>query len=481
MNHHPLILTFDLGTTRLKVAAFDLEGHLHGQVALRNREYTRGDEKWQSADDWWQNCIRGCRQLITDSRIEAKRIIGISLSGRAGAAIFINDAGEVLENPWSDQRHIGPLRELLHSTLPKPPLYAATLISKYLWLREKKPGLAGNVRHILYAKDYLLYRLTGQAATDPASGPDALVWPETLVSEAGLDPGILPYSQLPWTIIGPLNARAAADLGLVCSTPVCLGAHDGICANTGAGATETGRFAMTLGTHGVVRTICAQLPARAHRFYGFPENRHVVGANAYMAGRALDWFADNWFADSQAERPALFADLDRKVTNSVPGAGGISFLPYLAGQIAPERVPGATGIFHGLRLEHTRLDMFRAVLEGSGFAVCRVFQQVCGWVGEPESIHVTGSGVLCRSWLSVISNTLQQPLEISDASSEGRGAAIFCAMALNRYGSLAEATHCMVRTSRTVDPDPAEAPRYRDLYDRWTGLSTAMTGMISPD
>ena len=89
-----MIVTFDLGTTRLKVAAFDLQGSLLGQVAIRNTEYEEGDWRWQSADDWWQNCIQGFSELFQSYDLDVRNIKGFSLSGRAGAGVFVNKSGE---------------------------------------------------------------------------------------------------------------------------------------------------------------------------------------------------------------------------------------------------------------------------------------------------------------------------------------------------------------------------------------------------
>ena len=51
-----------------------------------------------------------------------------------------------------------------------------------------------------------------------------------------------------------------------------------------------------------------------------------------------------------------------------PGAGGLLFLPYLAGERAP-LFDEARGAFIGLTLAHGRAELARAVLEGAAFAM----------------------------------------------------------------------------------------------------------------
>jgi gluconokinase len=252
---------------------------------------------------------------------------------------------------------------------------------------------------------------------------------------------------------------------------VAVGAHDGICANTGAGAINENQFAITLGTHSVVRAISMSHPTGALRFYGYPENKHIIGGNALMAGRSLDWFVDNWFTIAENERQAIFAELDAATARILPGSNGVKFLPFLSGQMAPERRPGASAAFHGLSVNHTRNDMFRAVIEGSSFALCRIVNQVIDWVGEPRSIGLTGSGVRGLTWTQVIADTLQRPLGVTDAASEGRGAAMFLAVALGFYKDINEAAEVMVKQNYLIEPEPKMKTVYSELLDEWTQFS----------
>ena len=468
-----LILTFDLGTTRLKVALFDTNGELLGQVSRRNLDHSSGGNRWQRAQAWWDDCVSASSELLVTTQANPNRVKGISLSGRAGAAVFVDAAGEVICDPWSDARHTDELRRLLDGrSREQVAMYGATLLAKMMWLRANQPGVAGDTAHILYAKDFLLYRLTGEAITDPGSGPDG-PWDDALVKDSQVSPDLLPTPALPWTLAGRLTTRAAKALGLREGIPVATGAHDGICANTGSGSVLPGQYTLTLGTHAVVRAVTDDWPAGALRFYGYPPDKHIIGGNAFMAGRALDWFLDNWFDAPESSRQKCFTELNTAVAGIAPGAGGVAFLPFLAGRIAPERRPGARATFHGMSVDTSRNDMYRALLEGVSFAVCDVFEQVQGWVGSPSRIGVTGSGVASDNWIQLLADLLGYPLEVTDNACEGRGAAVFCAMAIGEYSSLNEAVYAMVHTSRTFAPDPATAEIYSEIRARWQALSDA--------
>lgn len=476
-----MILTLDLGTTRLKVAVFAPDGTLLGQVAIRHREYTSEADahRWQSADDWWADCIVATSRLWQEYDIDPKGITGCSLSGRAGAGVFVDEAGDVLVHPWSDTRHIEHLRRLLKGRdRSEVAMYGATLLSKFLWLRDMAPDVADKIRYALYAKDFLLYRLSGEAVTDPASGPDALAWDQALLSECDVPAAILPRPALPWTIAGQVIPSAAEALGINSGIPVATGAHDGICANAGAGAISPGQYCITLGTHAVVRAVSDVFPPGALRFYGFPPDKHIIGGNALMAGRSLDWFLDNWFDAPEDGRQTLFAELDQKIGGMPPGAGGVSFLPFLSGQIAPERRPAASATFHGLRSDTTREAMYRAVMEGASFALTRIFEQIVAQVGQPRSVGLTGGGANSRVWTQMLTDLLGQTLDLTDGASEGRGAALFCSVAMGSHGTLEDAAADMIR-SRQVSPGD-DASTWPEVRRRWQTVYDALSTLDGP-
>ena len=467
------LLTFDLGTTRLKVAAFACDGRLLGQESVRHRE--RRDERgtYQDPDEWWSDACRLTRRLLLSEGVEADGVLGVSLSGRGGAGVFIDRVGEVVAPPWSGRLHADELRALMAwrkqgAFLPN---YGAALMAKLQWLRNNAPDRAAKVAHALYAKDFLLYRLTGEAVTDWTSGPDGPVWDPGALEHTGIDETLLPRPALPWEIGGRITPEAARELGIPASLPVAVGAHDGICANVGAGAGVVGASAITLGTHAVVRAITSHHPEGAYRFYVLPPDRHVIGGNAVMAGRAVDWLLDG-FGYPQDDRRALFQQMDARADAVAVGADGVRFLPFLSGQVAPEARPGASAVFAGLRVGHGQAQMYRAVLEGAAFAVRSIFEQVCGWCGEPTVVRLTGSGAESPVWSRMLADVVGTPLEISDAAVEGRGAAMYLAVALGLQPDIDTAAKAMSQIQRRLDPGDARHA-YDEIYASWLALGDA--------
>jgi sugar (pentulose or hexulose) kinase len=463
----PVILTIDQGTSRQKVALFDQGGRLVAQHDARNRELTDSTGRHQMASEWWQSACTLATGLVSADKVT---VVAIAVSGRAGAGIFIDRHGDIVQEPWSDQRHSAELADL-RADFPDLSLYGATLLAKLLYHRRRT---GGNDERCLYAKDYLVYRLCGRCVTDPSSGPDALTWPAPVLRSRDIDVAQLPEVALPWQVVGEVSVSAAKELGITTGTPVVLGAHDGICANVGAGVLGPDAFSLTLGTHGVVRSVVPSVPgAHVKRFYGMPPDLHVVGTTTLMSGRALDWLLDQAFAD-RSNRRVLFAELDAWAGEQPPGSDGVLFFPYLAGQMSPRPRPGVRAGFHGLGLGHDRRHLYQAVLEGVSYAIAANFDQLRDWLGDPGRVAVTGSAAASGPWVQMLADLTGHPLMLTDVASEGRGAAIFASVALGYQPTLARAVGQMVKTSGIVEPDDRRVARYGELRATWQAAADAL-------
>ncbi len=140
-----------------------------------------------------------------------------------------------------------------------------------------------------------------------------------------------------------LRSRAGRHGGI----PVAAGAGDCAAAALGVGIDRPGPLSIVLGTSGVV---FAALPgyahddrARVHAFcHAVPGAWHAMGVMLSAAG-SLQWFHDRLAPD------VPFATLVEEAARWGPGAEGLLFAPYLAGERTPHPDPDARGAFTGPR------------------------------------------------------------------------------------------------------------------------------------
>ena len=84
-------------------------------------------------------------------------------------------------------------------------------------------------------------------------------------------------------------------------------------------------------------------------------------------GRALDWYRDDVLGGTISTETLL-----GEAAATPPGADGLVFLPYLAGERSPIWDPEARGVLAGLTLGHGRGHIARAIVEASALAIRHV-------------------------------------------------------------------------------------------------------------
>ena len=203
--------------------------------------------------------------------------------------------------------------------------------------------------------------------------------------------------------------------------------------------------------------------ARVHVFcHAVPGTWHAMGVMLSAAGSAA-WLRQALGADLQT--------LDAEAALLAPGAEGLLFAPYLAGERTPHADPDARGAFTGLSLRHDRGALARAMLEGVAYGLRDSLELLRSLGVEPEVGRVSGGGARSELWLRIVASVLGLPLERTD-SEEGSafGAALLAGVRAGVFADAADAVARCVRVRDRIEPDPAWAEAYEHGYERYRSL-----------
>ena len=283
----------------------------------------------------------------------------------------------------------------------------------------------------------------------------------------------LPAAWLPPLLESPeVSGATIASDSVSAGIPVAAGAGDCAAAAIGVGIDRPGPLSIVLGTSGVV---FAALPAfasdpqaRVHAFcHAVPGQWHAMGVMLSAAG-SLQWFHDRLAPETS------FADLVGEAEAWGPGAEGLLFAPYLAGERTPHADPSARAAFTGLELRHDRGALVRAVLEGVAFGLRDSLELVQGLGGPVESARASGGGAR-GPWLQIVASVLGLPIELT-AVEEGSayGAALLGGVAGAMFADVPDAVAQCVRVRTTVEPTPAWRSAYDEIYARFGALYPAL-------
>jgi xylulokinase len=376
--------------------------------------------------------------------------------------VVLDDTGRVLRPAilWNDQRTQAECDEIERRVgferlveLTGNRALTGFTAPKLLWLRAHEPETYARIRHILLPKDYVRFRLTGERAIDAADASGTLLYD---VADRRWSEEVCEALEIPLEWLPPAFE----------STEV-AGAGDQAAAALGVGIASPGPVSVVLGTSGVVFAVLpAYAPdaqARLHVFcHAVPGTWHAMGVMLSAAGSAA------WLRHVLDVGHAV---LDEEAARWEPGAEGLLFAPYLAGERTPHPDPDARGSFTGLSIRHDRGALWRAMLEGVAYGLRDSLELLRSLGARPEIGRVSGGGARSELWLRVVASVLGLPLERME-SEEGSafGAAMLAGITAGVFKDADEAVARSVRTRDRIEPEPAWVDAYARGYDRFRSL-----------
>lgn len=474
----PVLLGIDAGTSAVKVCAVANDGRVLAK-AQRPVPVVTAMPLWAEIDleGYWGLVCEALREVTG----RVGHVAGVGLSTTCPTTIVLDAddrplrGGIVYLDGRADallRETIGPdaveYRERTGNRASSSTCWAANLT----WLQRHEPELWQRVRRVVTLNGLLGLRLTGKTGIEPTQASYSGLmdvrarqakWSPELFELWNVDRALVPEIVPGHVSIGGVTSAAAQATGLAAGTPIALGAADTAAAAFAVGLKRAGDVFESVGTSGVI-TFCLDEPSFDVSFL----NRHHVLPGRWLAhgamstlGGAFGWLQGKVWPDVRS-----FAEFEHLATTSVPGANGLVFLPYLAGERTPIWDAEASGAWIGLRLHHTRSDMVRAVFEGGALALRQILEIARSqWSWRPTDLVGVGGGARSRFWAQIKADVLGLSYHMATATdASGIGAALIGGVAAQVYHGMEDPAIPGIRCDENkVRPGPAER---RAVYDR---------------
>ena len=471
----PAVLGLDLGTTEVKAGLVTLDGRV---LALARSGYgldVSGGHGWAEQDPgaWWSAVVSAVRALRAADLAE---VVAIGADGHGPSLAAVDGRGEATRGAitFLDTRATSEAAELAAAT----GVHGWSLggLPAALWIERHEPRVAAATTWYLATWEWLAFRLTGVAAGPLV--PDQAVPDPTLVAAAGVPAERLPARSATGAVVGELTGASADALGLRAGIPVVGGTVDAFASYLGAGLLEPGDAydpGGSAGGFGVYWDKPLEVPG------GFVTpaplaGRYSVGAAMAATGRALDWYRDDVLGDTITTE-ALLAE----AAATPPGADGLVFLPYLAGERSPIWDPEARGVLAGLTLAHGRGHIARAIVEASALAIRHVAAPMLAAGVRVTDMRVCGGPARSAFWNGVKADVTGFPVAVPGILETAvLGSAILGAVGIGAHPDLPAAIGAMTRIVARLDPRPELAPTYDRLYEAYVGLYPATSPVLRP-
>jgi xylulokinase len=482
-----MFLGIDLGTSSVKILLLDTAHRVVG-TADAPLDLSRLHPHWseQQPGDWWNALDGAMRELQTSAPQALADVRAIGLSGQMHGAVVLGENGEVLRPAilWNDTRASAecaaleaaePRSREITGNIAMPGFTAP----KLLWLKAHEPDVFAQIQTVLLPKDWLRFKLTGEAVSDMSDASGTLWldvrnrrWSEAMLAASGLGLAQMPRLVEGSTPSGTLLPDLAQRWGLPRNVIVAGGAGDNAASAVGVGAVSVGQGFVSLGTSGVVFLVtdrCNPNPARAiHTFaHALPGRWHQMSV-MLSAASAFGWVTRLTGWESEAKLAEAAARLDHNARAHAP-----FFLPYLSGERTPHNDANASGVFAGLRHDHDAAALAYSVMEGVTFGLMDGLEAMqAGTLGDAP-LALVGGGSRSDVWAQMIASGLNRVLLRDDTASAAAalGAARLGWMAVG--GSEAEVCRPL-RSAQRFEPDSHEAARLLARYQRYKALYPAL-------
>jgi xylulokinase len=487
MAAEPLLLGADVGTTNIKVVAFDPSGKAVAQASVPTpTHYPRPGWAHYKPEELWQSFVTALRR-VTDGPHDAGHITGIAIASMGEAAVSLDADGRPTYDiiAWFDGRAQSQA-EWLGCAFGRDRLFGVTGLSlqpifglcKLLWLNENEPEAFARTALWLNVADYVAFRLSGVAATDYSLASRTLAldlhrlrWAEDLLREADLSPDLFAPLQPSGSSLGLVTPEAAEETGLPRSAHVAVGGHDHVCGALAAGVTKPGTMLNSLGTaEAVFLPLERPLsnPEMGHQ--GYTQGVHVAGGYYVLGGLYTSGASVEWFRSALGDE-AGYETLVAEAEEAPAGSLGIFFLPHLRLANPPYDDPRSRGAFVGLSTDATRGILFRAVLEGLAFDSRNSLEPLLGYsnVEELQTIYAIGGGTENRLLMRIKATVLNQEITILGVKeATSLGAAILSGIGAGVYADVPSALRELRCEKVPVEPVEEQVSLYdagfREVY-----------------
>ncbi len=468
-------IAIDLGTTNIKVAAFDDQLTNLG-IESENVIYEKNDNFVEfNADTYFETVLasiqRCCQKYFKTSPYPIRQII---LTGQAESLVVIDRKGKPIRNAisWLDMRSKDECDELkskfdadtCYHITGQPEIIPTWPITKILWLKKHEPQVYGRVAKYLLLKDFIQLRLCGSIAGEFSiynfshyfNISKKEFWLEIL-DYCGIKQEQLPGLIEPCTVLGTVTDEVAGCLKLTKQTKVNVGTLDHFAGMIGTGNITEGTISESTGTVLSIATMLDKPTFSSLRIpchYGPFKNIYVLLPVCESGGISLEWFKSTFLSDYSYDQ--INTEIGKKV---LPNE--LIFLPYLTGINAPDFNKDAKGVFYGIQVNHDKFDFAYAVMEGVAHLLKMNIDTFEKAGIKTGMIISTGGGAKSSIWSQIKANITNHIVAIPEnAEAACLGAAVIGAVSENIFVSYQEAIQKSVRIKKQFDPN------HQDLFQK---------------
>ncbi len=488
------LLGIDNGGTMIKAALYDLKGN---EIAISSSKTAMYQPKpgftERDIEEMWQANVKAIKGVIEKANIKGEEIIGLAATGHGNGLYLVKEDGSQAYNgmistdvrgkeyviEWLED---GTFEKILPKTMQS--VWAGQPTTLLRWFMDYKPEVLDETKWIFMCKDYIRFRLTGEAYGEIAdmSGSSLMnvrdvKYDKDLLKDMGLESiyDKLPPLKYSGEVCGSITKEVAELTGLKEGTPVAGGCMDIHASAMAVGITDEEKMCVVAGTWSINEYISKKPVVDKDLFmtsiYTIPGYWMILEGSPTSASN-LEWFLTEILRDVDLKNQDIYDYSNNCVNCASEEDCGIVFLPFL---YASNVNINAKSCFIGLNSYHNRDNMLRAVYEGIVFSHKYHIEKLLKYRDLPKSIRIAGGVAKSPVWVQIFADVLQIPIEVTECTELGAlGAAICAGVGAKVFDDFKEVSDAMVKIAFTAEPNPDKFDLYEKKYARYIKVINAL-------
>jgi xylulokinase len=482
------LLGIDVGTTGCKTVLFAENGDILAS-AYEEYDFQGAQPGWAELDSVqvWEQIKRTIRATASCALADPVKAVCASSCGEAMVPVSPDRhilGPSILNFDARGEAYVERLRAALDAELFYQ-LNGNTIgnnysLPKLMWIRDQQPDLYAKAYKFLHWGSFVGFMLGSDPAIDFSLANRSLLfdlaketWSKKVADVAGIDLQKFPMTVPSGTVIGSVAPQIAAELALPPHIPIVAGAHDQ-CANAvGCGVITEGLAMYGMGTYiCIVPVFSGRKDPNMMLERGLNTEHHAAPGTFVSfiynhGGSVVKWFRDTFAqVDKQFAQQAgrdIYADLMAEMPDRL---SKVMVLPHFASTGPPQFLTDSCGFMAGLKLETTRGDILKGIIEGITFYLHECVDSLPVTGIEIQDFRAVGGGSKSDVWVQISADMMGRPFIRPKITEAGAlGAAIMAGVGCGIFASFQDGVAAMVSLERTYEPDLKKHEQYQQRFE----------------
>jgi L-xylulokinase len=438
--------------------------------------------------------IQCIRDVVEKSGVNPDDIKGVSVTGHGNGLYLVGDDGKPACNGIisTDTRaadivtrwyETGVFNQIL--PLTNQNIWAGQIAPLLAWFKEHERDVLDKSRYAFSCTDFVRFCLTGEAYGEMSNVSAANLmnlhtreYDDQVLASFGIADykHLLPPIRQSHEICGEIMPDVAKQTGLAAGTPVVGGLVDFAACPLATGVADQSQLSVTTGTWSICLYISDKPIADKDLLMTslYPiDGKYSIMEGSMTSASNLEWFVQKMMKKEKQEAKAagqsIYELCNQMAGRIEPEDCPVVFLPFLYGTNVNA---DAKSCFFGINFTHERAHLVRAIYEGVAFSAAMHIEKLLGFRNDrPKVVRISGGTAQSREWVQIYADTLQLPIEVSDAKELGTmGVAMAAAVGIGAFKSYEEAIRNFVRIKYVCQPRTEKKEIYRKKYELYKKL-----------